>query len=215
MRSATNVGAAMKACAMHSLLTNDLVALARDGDSSAFDELARRHHTLLFKTAMRVLKNVEDAEDTVQEVYIRAFTRLNSFRGESLFSTWLVRITINASLMHLRSKRVRPTLSLVELLGDDDDSCSELFRSSAPTPEMICSGNEQVTQLHGAVEQLPRKLRTMLSMRLKYDHSIQELATIDGISEAAVKSRLLRARNAVMETMAAQNQRTQQHRLIA
>jgi RNA polymerase sigma-70 factor (ECF subfamily) len=215
MRSANNPRAAMTACRLHSHSTDELVALARAGDSTAFDELARRHHTLLFKAAMRVVRNVEDAEDTVQDAYIRAFTRLDSFRGESLFSTWLVRITINAALMHLRSKRARPVLSLMELLGENDPSSAELFRSNAPTPEMICSEKQELAQLHGAVEQLPRKLRAVLSMRLKHDHSMQELAALDGITEAAVKSRLLRARHAVMQTMATQNQRTLQHRSSA
>ncbi len=120
-----------------------LINRAVRGDASAFESLYARHKRALFQTALRVLGNVEDAEDALQEGLLAAYRNLKRFEGRSQFSTWLTRIVINASLMRRRSMRSRPAVSL-ENFSDEENTipAEERFAAADPSPEEIYERRE-------------------------------------------------------------------------
>src|SRR5688572_16213392 len=99
----------------------ELVAQAKGGSLDAFTELMNRHERKIFRLTQHITGNKEDAEDALQETFLKAFSRLPQFQGDSQFYTWLVRIAVNESLMRLRKRRAHPTVSLDEPIQTDDD----------------------------------------------------------------------------------------------
>jgi RNA polymerase sigma-70 factor (ECF subfamily) len=174
----------------------EIVELARSGDCDAFSELMRRYGSLIRRTAYGILKNSEDAEDAVQEAFLRVYTKFDTFQGTSAFRTWLTRIAINVCLMRLRQRRTRPFHSLEELT-DGDDSSFLAVMDLAPDPEQRCATAELKERLQQAVRTLPGRLREVVEDQIHTDASVQELADRAGISTAAVKSRLYRARRMI------------------
>src|SRR5579864_1097820 len=120
-----------------------LIKRAVRGDASAFESLYARHKRALFQTALRVMGNVEDAEDALQEGLLSAYRNLKRFEGRSQFSTWLTRIVINASLMRRRSMRSRPAVSL-ENFSEEDNTipAEERFAAGDPNPEELYERRE-------------------------------------------------------------------------
>src|SRR5580692_2611413 len=100
-----------------------LVAAAKSGDHSAFAELWTRHSNAAFKMAYRIVGNRDDAEDVIQDAWMKAYVHLRTFDGRSKFSTWLVRIAINSALMTLRRKRVHPETSMEVEDGESRQNC--------------------------------------------------------------------------------------------
>lgn len=177
---------------------SDLIARAQDGDGAAFGELTRRYHARCYQTALRILKNTEDAEDAVQESMISAYRHLGSFRGDSAYGTWLTRIVINVSLMQLRKRNRWNNVSLEEPVGEDL-ALSEILASDSPSPEAVLMGKQRVNLLWRWMGDLPASLRDITMERMRENLSVDELAARRGISVAAAKSRLLRARYAIIE----------------
>jgi RNA polymerase sigma-70 factor (ECF subfamily) len=171
-----------------------LVLAAKDGDDNAFVELRDRHSPRIVSTAYRITRNWEDAEDALQDTFLKAFTHLNRFEGRSSFSTWVTKIAINMSLMILRKKRANKELS-IDASGDDfiSDDRWEL-RDRRETPERRYVRNERAELLRKAIGRLDPILRSALELQQAQDYSIQEIGDSLGISSAAAKSRLLRAR---------------------
>jgi RNA polymerase sigma-70 factor (ECF subfamily) len=182
--------------------SSELIARAQQGDGAAFGELSRRFHPRAYQTALRILKNSEDAEDAVQESMINAYRHIGNFRGDSAFATWLTRIVMNMSLMQLRKRNRRNNVSLEEPMGEDI-SLSELLASESPSPEGVLLEKQRVTLLWRWLGELPASLRDITVERMREDLSVDELAARRGISVAAAKSRLLRARHAIMDRAAA------------
>jgi len=186
----------------------ELVAIAQAGSHSAFAELFLRHHNILSRTVQRITKNVHDTEDVLQDSSIKAFIHIKSFDGRSAFSTWLLRIAINTTLMALRKRK--------RVIVDSLDDYVDFHRhgpwqiaepSNGPEEELL--EREKQSQVHEAVSRLPTPLRIVLDAHRFHDRSLKELANINGLTVAATKSRLYRARNAVRDSV----QRMQRHSL--
>lgn len=173
-----------------------LVALARKGDEEAIRVLVQRHNRRLFRVARSVLRDDAEAEDAVQETYVRAFTRLASFRGEALFSTWLTRIALNEALR--RAGRRRPTAELAVLDKEAGPNGGSLimFPSSlmAESPETEAARRQVRHLLEDAIDALPDLFRTVFVLRDVEGLSTEETATHLSIRPETVKTRLHRAR---------------------
>jgi RNA polymerase sigma-70 factor (ECF subfamily) len=171
-----------------------LVLAAKDGNVSAFAELRNRHCRKLLRTAYRITRNLEDAEDALQESLLKAFVHLNKFQGRSSFSSWVTRIAINKSLETIRRRRVNKEHSIDA--GDDTRKSHEGWevRDLSEDPERHYARHEIGELLRGEIRQLCPNLRTVIELQQEHEYSTQQLADSLGISLAAVKSRLLRAR---------------------
>ena len=175
-----------------------LVQSARSGNGSAFVELWRRHSSTVFRAAYRIVKNREDAEDLAQETFLKAFANLQSFNGASKFSTWLVRIGINAALGELRRRRSSPEASF-DGLNNDDSQWHWEIPDKAIDIEADLLRSEMIGWMNVAIGRLNPILRTVVEMQQRHDYSHTEIALLANLSVPAVKSRLSRARRALRE----------------
>jgi RNA polymerase sigma-70 factor (ECF subfamily) len=171
-----------------------LVLAARDGNADAFAELRARHSSKILRTTYRITRNWEDAEDALQDAFLKAFLHLNKFEGRSSFSSWVTRIAINMSLMILRKKRANKELSI----DISDNGCKSCDRGEPldlrEDPERRYARHERAELLRRAIRRLRPALRTAVELQQAQEYSMHELADSLGISLAAAKSRLLRAR---------------------
>src|ERR1700677_1054033 len=170
-----------------------LVAAAKNGDHQAYAELCRRHSQRTLRTVLRITRNIADAEDTLQEALLKAYTHIGEFDGRSAFSSWLTRIAINSALMLLRKRRSQPVYSFETGPQAGDFKFSEPTATSH-NPEECCMQNSLQSEIVKAIRYLPPSLRVAMQIRYREDASIVQIAKILGISETAVKSRLFRAR---------------------
>lgn len=167
-----------------------LVRRARDGDVEAFEGLVRRHAPLVYGLSLRLLGSAEDAQDATQDAFLRAWRSLPGFRGGSTFRTWIYRIAANRCLNQLeRQPRTEP-------LPDVD-----VMTASGPGPERITQARAEIVELFRVMAMLTPEQRAVLVLRELEHCSHDEVAAILGISVGSVKSRLHRARVAVMTAM--------------
>src|ERR1700722_15906770 len=171
----------------------NLVAAAKDGDHQAYAELCRRHSKRIFRTVLRITRDFADAEDTLQEALLKAYIHIRRFEGRSAFSSWLTRIAINSALMLSRKKRSQLVYSFESVSDVDDFKLPEPMETSY-NPEESCIQNALEAELDHAIRYLSPTLRAVMQIRYREDASVAEIAKMLGISEPAVKSRLLRAR---------------------
>ena len=169
-----------------------LVAAAKLGDRPAFGELWQRHSNTSFNMANRITRNTADAEDVVQEAWMKAYVHLKRFDGRAKFQTWLTRIVINSALMTLRRKRTHPETSMEVSEGDT----WQHFDIADPTKnvEEMFTKRERAVLLRRAICRLEPTLRMVVEIHQSSDRSVKETADLAGISLSATKSRLLRAR---------------------
>jgi RNA polymerase sigma-70 factor (ECF subfamily) len=170
-----------------------LVAAAKAGDSAAFEELVNRYERKIFRLTMNITGNREDAEDSMQDAFLKSYTHLQSFKGDSRFYTWLVRIAANEALMRLRKRRPNQ-FSLDEPIAGNDDMMPREIEDWDPSPEQRYAQTEMQEILNEAIEKLEPDFRTVFVLRDVEELSTEETAQALGISVPAVKSRLLRAR---------------------
>jgi RNA polymerase sigma-70 factor, ECF subfamily len=176
-----------------------LVAAAKLGDHSAFLELWTRHSSRAFKTTRRITGNRDDAEDAIQDAWMKAYVHLNTFDGRAQFSTWLTRIAINSALMILRRKRAHPETSM-EIAGRETWQYWEIADQTKNLEELYAS-HERVERLRQAIYRLQPTLRNVVEIHQSNDRSVKEIAELAGISLAAAKSRLLRARKVLRRAL--------------
>src|SRR6266487_2951458 len=143
----------------------DLVHATQNGDVSAFEQLVGRYDRKLLRIAQHVTHNREDSQDAVQEAFLKAFQNLGQFREDSQFSTWLIRITVNQSLMKLRKQRTYREVSLDENFESDGDALLVDVLDHAPNPEQQCWASELRDILGRTVEELRPILRTVFVLR--------------------------------------------------
>jgi RNA polymerase sigma-70 factor (ECF subfamily) len=177
-----------------------LVDAARRCEPEAFKELMTKYGARVFRIAIRITRNHEDAEEVSQDAFARAFLHIDTFRGDSGFYTWLVRIAINQSLMKLRKRRGRE----LEFDGRSTIEDGPLWAGVAddtPTPEQRYSQEELHRLLASAIAELPMSSREVLHLRDVEEHSTEETARMLGLSVAAVKSRTRRGRNRLREEL--------------
>jgi RNA polymerase sigma-70 factor, ECF subfamily len=170
-----------------------LIAAAKAGDARAFEELVSRYERKIFRLAQNITRNTEDAEDAMQEAFLKSYAHLQEFQGDSRFYTWLVRIAVNEALMRLRKRR--PNLvSLDEPVETEDDLMAREVQDWGPSPEKQYAQTELRNILSEAAEKLDPALAVVFFLRDLEELSTVETAEALGISISAVKSRLLRAR---------------------
>jgi RNA polymerase sigma-70 factor (ECF subfamily) len=172
----------------------DLVHACKKGDVTAFEQLVKRHGSRLLRISQTVTRNREDSEDAVQEAFLKAFQNLGEFREDSQFSTWLIRITVNQSLMKLRKQRAHKEVSLDEDFESDGSTLPVDVPDRAPNPEQLCWASELRDILVRTVEELRPILRTVFVLRDVEGLSIEQTAQALNLSQAAVKARLWRVR---------------------
>ena len=172
----------------------DLLHASKKGDLAAFEQLVKRYDRRLLRISQTVTHNREDSEDAVQEALLKAFQNLAEFREDSQFSTWLIRITVNQSLMKLRRQRGQKEISLDENLQADEDAIPVDVPDRAPNPEQLCWASELRAILVTALEEIRPILRTVFVLRDVEGLSIKETAQLLNLSQEAVKARLWRVR---------------------
>ena len=170
-----------------------LLARARRGEVAAFEELVRLYEKRVYAVALRSAGSPEDAADIVQEVFLRAWRSIESFRGDSGFSTWLFRITMNLCVDCARHKHAQPQTQ--PLVGEDD--AERPIPDTAPTPEEHLENSELGRELAAALGDVSGEHRQIVLLRDVSGLSYTEIAEVLEISEGTVKSRLSRARLAL------------------
>lgn len=179
----------------------DLVERAKAGEMEAFAELIRRYERRVYRMARQITQNDEDAEDVLQESFLKAFEHLDSFQGQSKFYTWLTRIAVNESLMKLRKRKSDRTVSLDENIETEEEPIVREIAVWDDTPESKYSQEELRQILDKAIDSLKPIFRTVFVLRDVEELSTEETAEVLGLSIAAVKSRLLRARLQLRERL--------------
>jgi len=178
-----------------------LVRRAKRGDDQAFEELVRRYDRNVFRIAQHITQNREDAEDVVQEAFLKAYRNLAKFQEQSKFYTWLVRIAVNEALMKLRRRKPERTVSLDEEVKTEDDSLPREVADWSPNPEQMYNQAELREILTRTIQGLPSGFRTVFVLRDVEGLSTEETAEALELSIPAVKSRLLRARLQLRERL--------------
>jgi RNA polymerase sigma-70 factor (ECF subfamily) len=178
-----------------------LVARSREGDGRAFGELVRRYEGKIFRLALHVTQNREDAEDVLQETFLKAHEHLDQFQGAAKFYTWIVRIAVNQALMKLRRRRTDRTVSLDEAIDTGEDTIVREVAAWDENPEQKFSRVELGRILDSAIQGLEPAYRSVFVLRDIDELSTEEAADALGLSIPAVKSRLLRARLQLREKL--------------
>ncbi len=171
-----------------------VVAQARTGDAKAFNELLQRYERKIFRLALHITQNREDAEDVLQETFLKAYQHLDQFQGQSKFYTWIVRIAVNQALMKLRKRKSDRSVSLDDTIDTGEDTVAREIAAWDENPEQQY-GREELNQiLTSAVDGLTPIYRAVFVLRDVDGLSTEETADALELSVPAVKSRLLRAR---------------------
>lgn len=172
----------------------ELIGAAQGGDRRAFEELVRRTFVDTLTLARRLTGNEEDASDVVQEAYLRAWRGIGKFRGEAQFSTWLYRITANAAATHVNRRRRQRT-----------EPIDEIFEPADLRPEVqpaaAAESAESLERISGALDELPSKLRSVIVLKDVYGLPHEAIADELGITVAAAKVRLHRARRRLRDLL--------------
>src|SRR5512142_2172805 len=179
----------------------ELVRAAKSGDMRAFEELVKRYDRNVFRIAQHITQNREDAEDVVQDAFLKAYGNLTQFQEQSKFYTWLVRIAVNEALMKLRRRRPERTVSLDQDVQTEEDKIPREVADWSPNPEQQYSQAELRDILQKTIQGLPSGFRTVFVLRDVEGLSTEETAEALNLSIPAVKSRLLRARLQLRERL--------------
>jgi RNA polymerase sigma-70 factor, ECF subfamily len=188
------VASEVASCHDESLQSKSLVAAARSGSSAAFAELREIYARRVYWKILNMTKNREDAEDALQDTFLRAYMALHTFEERSSFYTWITRIAINSALMILRRRRTRSEVSYDSPSETEEAIPVFEFEDTAPSPEHTCVHRQRYDCMLRSIWNLQPRLREVIEMQMMDDCSIREIAQALEISEAAVKSRLSRAR---------------------
>lgn len=170
-----------------------LVAEAKSGGANAFGALYERHRSKIYRVALRILRNEQDAEDALQQSFQRGFTNLSRFREDATFSTWMTRIAINESLMLLRQRKANKVRSE----KNDDGRCADLpfeLPDDRPTPEQTLAETEVRSAVSQAISKLRHKLRAVVLLREVHGLTSVETARCLGLTVGTVKARVYHAR---------------------
>jgi RNA polymerase sigma-70 factor (ECF subfamily) len=178
-----------------------LVAHSREGDTRAFGELVRRYEGKVFRLAQHITQNREDAEDVLQESFLKAYEHLDQFKGDSKFYTWIVRIAVNQALMKLRRRKTSKAVSLDEQIDTGEDTVVREVAAWDEDPEQRFSREELGSILNEAIQSLDPPYRSVFVLRDIEELSTEETAEALSLSIPAVKSRLLRARLQLREKL--------------
>lgn len=178
-----------------------LLDKAKKGDIEAFEQLIAAYQKKVFNIALRMIGNYDDASELAQEVFIRIFKSLKSFKEESQFSTWIYKIATNVCLDELRKRKNKNLVSLDEDIKYDDSEIKRQVEDNRPTPDVTAEKNEIRRIVHEAIGALSDDYKTVIIMRDIQGFSYEEIAKIIKCPEGTVKSRINRARQALREIL--------------
>lgn len=173
---------------------SDIVLAAQAGSCEAFAKLYALYSRRLYKTIFTITRNPADAEDALQETFLRVYSAIHTFEGRSNIYSWLTRIAINSALMIFRKRRVRAEILFDPLPDAGSEYCSFEIKDHAPNPEQVYDLQQRRINLLLAVRNLKEHLREPLQMRMTTERPIKEIGRALNLTEAAVKTRLHRAR---------------------
>ncbi len=176
----------------------DTIRLAQEGNAAAFERIYRRYSKRVYSVCLRIAKNDSEAEDLTQEAFLLLFRKIHTFRGESKFSTWLHRLTVNVVLMRLRKKRY-PEVSLDAPLEPGEEDSKPLLELGGP--DLRLSGMIDHMNLSRAIEQLPDGYKRMFLLHDVEGYEHHEIAKILGCSSGNSKSQLYKARLRLRELL--------------
>lgn len=179
----------------------ELVSAAKAGSSSAFTELQSHYSPRLYRTIYTITKNHEDAEDALQDTFLRAFVAIRNFEGRSSVYSWMTRIAINSALMILRKRRLHPEVCFEGQNEAGEDLPQLELKDSAPNPEQCFDQHQRCVRMLSTIQRLDPKLRAAVLSRIRHECSIKETACALNITEAALKTRLHRARRRLVRTI--------------
>jgi RNA polymerase sigma-70 factor (ECF subfamily) len=177
--------------ATNELSENEAIRLAQEGNSEGFERLYRLHSRRVYSLCLHMSKDPLEAEDFTQDAFLQAFRKIQSFRGDSLFSTWLHRLTVNIVLMRFRQRK-RPKISLDEALERNEESRKPTAEFSGP--DLNLNGVIDRINLVKAIDQLPRGCKKMLLLHDIQGYKHNEISRMVGCSVENSKSQLHRAR---------------------
>jgi len=178
-----------------------LVHACKNGDAAAFEQLVKRYDSKLFRIAQHITHNREDAQDAVQEAFLKVFRKLTQFRENSQFSTWLTRITVNESLMKLRKQRSTREVPIDEDFDGAEHMAAFEIADWAPNPEELYRGSELRNILRSSLQELQPGLRVVFVLRDVEGMSTEQTAEVLELTPVAVKARLWRARLRLRERL--------------
>ena len=181
----------------------ELVERAANGDELAFERIMRKNNRLLFRTARSILKSDAEAEDALQEAYLRAWRALSTFRADSKLSTWLVRIVINEALGRLRRRKSAQVIPLESVMEPFDRQPQESTEQDDPNrePDRLAMRSQVRRLMEARIDLLPETFRTVFMLRAVEELSVEEVATALEIPEPTVRTRFFRARSLLRESL--------------
>jgi RNA polymerase sigma-70 factor, ECF subfamily len=179
-----------------------LAVRAAGGDNMAFERIMRRHNRLLFRTARSILKSDAEAEDALQEGYLKAWRAIGNFRSDARLSTWLVRIVINEALGRLRRRNAHLLPLDATMIADSglEDDVTEA--SSDDRPDRAAMRSEIRALMESRIDALPEAFRTVFILRAVEELSVEEVSAALGLPDATVRTRFFRARGLLRESLA-------------
>lgn len=184
---------------MRRLTEQELIQLCKDGDRQAFNQLIAQYQKQVFNIAYGMLSDYEDASDASQEVFVKVYRSIASFRGQSAFSTWIYRICANVCNDSLRKRQRRGITVSIE--NDDDDNTISEIPSDTPTPEENVMMNERQRAVREAINSLSDEYREIIVYSDINQLSYDEISQILKCPVGTIKSRLNRARNALKKIL--------------
>lgn len=187
----------------------DLVCLAQQGDTQAFCVLMEKYEKQIYRRALRVSGNVEDARDLTQEVFLRVYLRLNSYKGDAPFGKWIHRVATNLWIDRSRKKKI-PIVPWPEW-EDGEEARSAEFPSATPGPERVLEERESLEEIASAVRRLPQRYREAFVMKNLQDRRYEEIAEALDCPAGTVKSRVFRANGLLKMYLASGSARNTGH----
>lgn len=178
---------------------NQLIKEAKAGNVEAFEELVKQCEKKVFNIAYKMMGNYDDANELAQEAFIRAYKSINKFKEDSLFSTWIYRITTNVCLDELRKRKNKKVISLNEDIKYNDEELKPQIKDDSPGPEKIYEKKEFKNLIYQCIESLSDEYKTVIILRDIEGFSYEEIAKIINCPEGTVKSRISRARKALRD----------------
>ncbi len=181
----------------------EVVERVRSGEKGLYEILMRRYNQTLYRAVRSYLRDGDDVQDAMQEAYVKAYTKLDQFKGDSAFSTWLVRIGINEALQVLRKQR---TMHIYTDPGQRAEGLTQLPDTGQMNPEQRTIRDEHRRLLEQAVDRLPDGYRAVYMLREVEEMSVAEVSQVLGITESNVKVRLHRAKIMVKDALLSAHQ---------
>ena len=171
----------------------EVIQRALSGDQAAFTELLNRHRRLAYQLALGIVKDPTEADDLVQESFIKAFRCLSRYNPEYAFTTWLCKIVSNHCLDHIRRRKIR-AFSLDEPIAGQNGCIKREIPDWSLNPEWQYVRKQRMISIDEAINSLPPRYRRVILLRHKEDHTYEEISEILGIPLGTVKAQIFRAR---------------------